>query len=422
MLKMRVLEPKQLEERRENRVNSHKKRRQKHSVTFFICLALAAYIVGALAVPLPLLQAETSAIHIASAAPVSMPWPAYGQAAIGALGYGLLDQHGDQRKIPTASVAKVITVVAVLKVKPIKPGESGELLTMTEEDERTYNRFLAEGQSVVKVEAGEQLTEYQAIQALMLPSANNMAEVLARWAFGSVDNYLTFVNPFTKTLGLQNTSIADASGYNPGTQSTAVDLTKLAEIAMNNPVLSEIAAQPQATLPVAGTVYNVNNFLGRHDIVGIKTGNTDEAGGCYMFAARRTINGTLVTVVGVIMGAQTRAQAMGDSLPLIDEAFKGFQPAKPVETGQVVGTVSQTRGEQVSITVKQAIPVLAWGGQTPKAEVSIKNLGRTLAAGSEVGTLTVFVGNLRYDTPVIAAQTISNRSWLWRLTPAGGYL
>ncbi len=419
---MHVLEPKQLEQRRENRVKTHKKRRRKHGVLFFTLIILGVYSAAVLVVPLPLLQVNTNAVKVNAATPVSIPWPAYGQAAIGAVGYGLLDQHGEQRKIPIASVAKVMTAVAVLKIKPIQPGESGELLTITAEDVRTYNRYVAENQSVVAVEAGEQLTEYQAIQALMLPSANNMSEILARWAFGSIDNYLKFVNPFTKTLGLQNTTIADASGFNPGTQSTAVDLTKLAEIAMNHPILSEIVGQAQATLPVAGTVYNVNNFLGMHDIVGIKTGNTDEAGGCYMFAAKRKVNDSFVTVVGVIMGAESRGRAMDDSVLLIEEAFKGFVSTKPVETGQVVGSISQTLGVQVPVTVKQAVPVAAWAGKAPTVEMTTKDIGRNVAAGTEVGTLTIFVGNMRFNTPLVAGGDIASRNWLWRLTHAGGYL
>lgn len=411
-----------MEERRENRVKTHQKRRRKHGVLFFVLIILGVYAFVVLVVPLPLLQIDTSPVKVQASTPVSMPWPKYGQAAIGAVGYGLLDQHGEQRKIPIASVAKVMTAVAVLKVKPIQPGESGELLTITAEDEQTYKRYFAEYQSVVAVKAGEKLTEYQALQALMLPSANNMAEILARWAFGSTDNYLKFVNPFTKTLGLQNTTIADASGYNPATQSTAADLTKLAEIAMNHPVLSEIVGQAQATLPVAGTVYNVNNFLGRNGIVGIKTGTTDEAGGCYMFAAKRKVGDEFITVVGIIMGAETRARAMSDSLLLIDEAFKGFETVKPVATGQTVGSINQTLGVQVPVHVKQSIPVVAWTGKTPSVELTTQNIGRSIKTGDEVGTLTIFVGNKRFHTPLVAGGDIKNRNWWWRLTHAGGYL
>jgi D-alanyl-D-alanine carboxypeptidase (penicillin-binding protein 5/6) len=420
---MRVLEPKELEARRKHRTKKHKKQRRKHALSLAIIVTVGVYVSAVLVVPLPLLQAETTTIKLETIPPVSMPWPTYGQAAIGAVGYGLLDQHGEQKQLPIASVAKVITAVAVLKVKPINPGETGELITITPDDVRTYNQYIEEGQSVVRVVAGEQLTEYQALQALMLPSANNLAEVLARWAFGSIDNYLKFVNPFTKTLGMENTIVADASGYNPGTMSTAVDLTKLAEIAMNNPILASIVGQPEADLPTAGKVYNVNNFLGTHGIVGIKTGNTDEAGGCYMFAAKRQIDeANSVTVVGVVIGAQSRGQAMNDSLPIIDEAFKGFSVRQLVKTDQVVGVISQTSGSQAAIKVRQGLSVVAWAGQDARVAITPKNLGRQVNAGDEAGTLTVHMGNMTYEVVLVSNQTIKNHSVPWRIRHAGGYL
>lgn len=424
MLNMtRVIEPKVLEERRKHRSKKHKKQRRKHVLSFVIVSVVGVYLAAVLVVPLPLLQAETTTIKLETKPPVSMPWLNYGQAAIGAVGYGLLDQHGEQKQLPVASVAKVITAVAVLKVKPIRPGETGELLTITPADEDAYNQYIAEGQSAVPVTAGEQLTEYQALQALLLPSANNMADVLARWAFGSTENYLKFVNPFTKTLGMEKTTIADASGYNPGTMSTAVDLTKLAEITMNNPVLAEIVGQAQADLPTAGTVYNVNNFLGTHGIVGIKTGNTDEAGGCYMFAAKRSIDESHeITVVGVVIGAESRVQAMDDSLPLIDEAFKGFSVTQPVKTDQVVGVITQTNGPQAAIKVRQGLSVVTWAGQSARVSVTAKTLGRMVNAGDVVATLNVHVGDMIYDVPLVTDQTIKKHSLFWRLRHAGGYL
>lgn len=420
---MRVLEPKELEKRRHHRAKKQKTKRRKRSAAPFILLLLAVYVTAALVIPLPALQAETSVPKLPPAGSVSLPWPGYGHAALGAVGHGVLAQNGEQKPLPMASIAKVVTAVAVLKVKPIQPGTNGETLTITREDVATYNRYIAEGQSVIRVEAGEQLTQYQALQALLLPSANNMADVLVRWAFGSQEEYITFVNPFTKTLGMEKTTIADASGFSPRTVSTALDLTKLAEIAMNHPVIAEIVAQPQADLPVAGIVYNVNNQLGSGGIVGIKTGNTDEAGGCYMFAATRKIDdANSVTVVGTIMGAPDLATAIADSMPILDEAFKNFNVIKPVETNQVVGKLSQTGGGDVSIVVHQGASVVSWIAQAPRVELTTNAQPTHVVAGDKVGTLTLFVGNMTHEMPLVAADTIPPHSVLWRLRHAGGYL
>lgn len=412
-----------LKERHEHRTKKQKKQHRRHVLSVGIFLIVVVYALTVLVVPLPLLQADTGTVKVTAGAPVSLPWPSYGQAAVGAVGYGLLDQHGDPKQLPIASVAKVITAVAVLKVKPIAPGESGETIIITPADEAMYYSYISEGQSSVAVTAGETWTQYQALQALMLPSANNMAETLARWAFGSTENYLAFVNPFTKTLGMTNTVVADASGYNPGTMSTAVDLAKLAEIAMNSPTLAQIVSQQKADLPTAGTVFNVNDLLGTNGIVGIKTGTTDEAGGCYMFAAKRVIEGNhSVTLVGVIIGAPSRARAMNDSLPIIDEMFKGFRLQTPVTTGQVVGELSQSSGAKVPIVVKQGLAVVMWANQTARVAIDEKPLERHINSGDEVGVLRVVVGNMTHDVTLVSGGTIKDHSLLWRLRHGAGYL
>lgn len=422
---MKVLEPKELEARRHKRTKKQQSKKRKRSAAPFILAVLVVYSLVSLLVPLPALKAETSAVKLAPAGSVSMPWPGYGQAAVGAVGYGLLAQNGEEKPLPMASVAKVITAVAVLKVHPIQPGTQGETLTLTKEDVATYNKYIAEGQSVVPVEVGEQLTEYQALQALLLPSANNMADALVRWAFGSAEDYLTFVNPFVVTLGMAHTHIADASGFSSQTTSTAIDLAKLAEIAMNHPSIAEIVAQAQADLPVAGTVYNVNSMVGHDGVVGIKTGNTDEAGGCYLFAAKRKIDNTnAVTVVGAIMGAPDLPTAINDSLPLLNEAFKNFKVTQPIATNSIVGRLSQAGGRQVPIIVHQGPSVVAWVAQNPQAKIDMNALPNTthVAAGDTVGNLALSVGNMTYNTPLIAADSIAPRSVFWRLRHAGGYL
>ena len=418
-----MLEPKELEKRRTHRAKQTKTKKRKRSVAPFVLVVLIAYVVSALVVPMPDLQVDSAAPKTLPAGSVNIPWPTYGQTAIGAVGYGILSQNGDQKPLPIASVAKVMTAIAVLKAHPMQPGTQGETITITKEDVAVYNRYILEGQSAVEVEAGEQLTQYQALQALLLPSANNMADVLARWAFGSLEEYIGFVNSFTKTLGMENTVIADASGFSPKTTSTAIDLAKLAEIAMNHPTVAEIVAQPQANLPVAGIVYNVNNQLGSNGIVGIKTGNTDEAGGCYMFAASRKIDeNNTITVFGVIMGAPDLATAIADSLPLLDETFKNFRVIKPVGTNQVVGKLTQAGGGGVPIIVHQGKAVVGWVGQAPRVEISVDAKSAPVIAGDKVGELTLYVGNMTHEMNLIAADSVAAHTVLWRLRHAGGYL
>jgi D-alanyl-D-alanine carboxypeptidase (penicillin-binding protein 5/6) len=67
-------------------------------------------------------------------------------------------------------------------------------------------------------------------------------------------------------------------------------------------VFASIVATPSATLPVAGTVHNTNTLLGHNRFVGVKTGSTVAAGGCFAFRAIRWIDGKRTTITGVVLG------------------------------------------------------------------------------------------------------------------------
>jgi D-alanyl-D-alanine carboxypeptidase (penicillin-binding protein 5/6) len=154
----------------------------------------------------------------------------------------------------------------------------------------------------VSIAAGEQLTERQALQALLLPSANNIAAVLARWDAGSVDRFVARMNATARSLGMTHTRYTDPSGYDDATVSTAADQVRIVDRAMRLPVFASIVATPSATLPVAGTVHNTNTLLGHDGFVGVKTGSTAAAGGCFAFRAIRWIDGKRTTITGVVLG------------------------------------------------------------------------------------------------------------------------
>src|SRR2546427_10022837 len=111
---------------------------------------------------------------VPGAAP-SLPWPSRGSAAVGVSGLGLLASSGNAQTLPAASVTKVMTALVILADKPLKSNEGGPTVTLTEADVQSYQADLAGGQSVAKVEAGEDLAERPLLQGMLVPSANNNA-------------------------------------------------------------------------------------------------------------------------------------------------------------------------------------------------------------------------------------------------------
>src|SRR6184192_3547833 len=229
-------------------------------------------------------------------------WPADGQAAFVQTGQSQVQAGPNQHPAAIASVAKVMTAYVVLRDHPLQVGEDGPTITLTDADVADTDRRRRQHESVVSIAAGEQLTELQALQALLLPSANNIAAVLARWDAGSTSRFVARMNAAARSLGMTHTRYTDASGYDDATVSTAADQVRIVVWAMRLPVFASIVATPSATLPVAGTVHNTNTLLGHDGFVGVKTGSDDAAGGCFAFRAIRWIDGKRTKITGVVLG------------------------------------------------------------------------------------------------------------------------
>ena len=232
----------------------------------------------------------------------STVWPAHGQAAFVQTGQSQVHAGPNQHAAAIASVAKVMTAYLVLRDHPLGPGQDGATITLTDGDVADTDRRHRQRESVVSIAAGEQLTERQALQALLLPSANNIAAVLARWDAGSVARFVVRMNATARSLGMTHTRYTDPSGYDDSTVSTAADQVRIVDRAMRLPVLASIVGTPSATLPVAGTVHNTTMLLGHNGFVGVKTGSTSAAGGCFAFRAIRWIDGKRTTITGVVLG------------------------------------------------------------------------------------------------------------------------
>ena len=208
------------------------------------------------------------------------------------IGDGAVVSSPGQQPVPIASVTKVMTAYLVLR------DPHDVTVTVTDDDVADTQRRAAQDESIVHVTAGETLTELQALTAILLPSANNVAAMLARASAGSQDAFVARMNDMAHALGMRHTIYTDPSGFDEGTRSTADDQLILAQRAMQVPEFASLVALRSAELPVAGTVRNTDSLLGKDGFVGIKTGSDDAAGGCFMFRVRRA-GGDLT---GVVLG------------------------------------------------------------------------------------------------------------------------
>jgi serine-type D-Ala-D-Ala carboxypeptidase (penicillin-binding protein 5/6) len=267
----------------------------------------------------------------------AVSWPAGGVSAAGISGLGVVAGPGAARPVPIASVAKVMTAYVVLHDHPLTSGGSGPGIAVRPGEAAAYPAQVRAGDSLVPVAAGEVLTERQALEALLLSSADNMAWILARWDAGGQAAFVARMNAAARRLGMTGTRYTDPSGLDPSTVSTAADQVRLGLAAMRVPALAAIAAMPAAVIPVAGLIRNYNTLLGLDGIAGLKTGSTGAAGGCVLLAAWRRVGGRKTLIVAATFGQPGTARTIlpnalqaGHNLVLaLDRALGPGRPGRP---------------------------------------------------------------------------------------------
>jgi D-alanyl-D-alanine carboxypeptidase (penicillin-binding protein 5/6) len=383
-----------------------------------MALTGGGFIALRLAGPLPTPQVVQTLppVYVIPGTPPVLPWPQAGQAVVEVEGLGGLGSSGGSRPVPIASVAKVMTAYTVLRDHPLRPDEDGPTLTVSAEEAAAYPAQLASGESLVRVVAGEVLTERQALQALLLPSANNIAYLLARWDAGGRAAFVARMNQAAAQLGMAHTRYTDPSGLDPATVSTAADQVTLARTAMEVPALAQIVAMPQAMLPVVGLVKNVNALLRQDGIVGVKTGSTDQAGGCLVFAAQLSVEGHRLSILGAVLGAgPTMEDAFAASRRLIQLGSGMLHRYRVVHAGQLIATVRGPLGRSTTLAATDDLDVLGWPGLSYRVDTSATVPGR-IAAAAGVGTLQLTASGAAVTTVVRTTGALVPPTWWERMT------
>ncbi|MHB8440153.1 MAG: D-alanyl-D-alanine carboxypeptidase family protein [Acidimicrobiales bacterium] len=385
-----------------------------------VVVALVVFVAVQLlrGVPAPTMTLEASALHMPGTPP-SLPWPTSGQAAMVEIGAGSLGHSGTGNPVPVASIAKVLTAYQVLKDHPLSPGQEGPSIPVDAPTLAEYQAGLTSQQSEVPVTAGESLTEFQALEALLVASGNDAATLLADFDAGSVPSFVAKLNATAARLGLRSTHITDPSGLDAATVSTPDDLIQIGELAMASPVFAQIVAMPSISLPGASLIYNFDYDIGHEGIVGIKTGSDAAAGGCFLFEADETVDSRPVTFVGAVLGEQTPSiltSALNDAKALIKAATAAAQVIPVVAPGQVVATIHTAWGSQVPVVAGTAPTIVGWPGLTLDARLVFAPLHSGIVKGERVGTLVVSTGTTTEQVPLIASADVPSSGIGWKLT------
>jgi D-alanyl-D-alanine carboxypeptidase (penicillin-binding protein 5/6) len=366
--------------------------------------------------PLVIQRTLPTYVRLPGGAPV-LAWPREGQAAVEVEGVGSFGASGSTTPVPIASVAKVMTAYLTLREHPLAPGEQGFVVTITPADVEEEGQRVALGESTLSVKAGERISERQALQALLLPSANNIAALLARYDAGGLAAFVARMNSTARKLGMRSTTYTDPSGFNDETVSTAVDQLRLARAAMRVPAFAAIVGESASELPGVGRVANFNGLVGSDGYVGVKTGSDRAAGGCLVFAKQVTVAGRRRLVLGVVLG-QREGSLIEAALAAGEQLGNSAAASLRVETALPAGTrvlsASSSDGRRTTAVTTGALRQLGWGGLALPVRVVARPAMTRLRAGEAMATVAVR-GEGAGTTSAVASRSVSGPSLGWRL-------
>lgn len=385
------------------------------AVSTTLILLIGVGVPAAIVAPVPSASAEVVADLRRDTTVVAPVFPSFGSSAIGAVGMeGVLATHGPQRPRTIASITKIITALVVLQAKPIDRGEAGPTITFSQRDVDILAGVAARGGTFEQVQSGWKVSERAAIETMLIPSANNYAESLAIWAYGSVPKFLTAARAFLKTNGLNDTTLVDSNGLDDADTSTPTDLVALGKLALADPVIARTVSKATATEPNVGDLDNTNKLLGSHGIDGIKTG-TYATGANLLFSAKVQVGARTVHLVGVVLGAKTHDQLDGRVPALLKSVTRGLHDVQLATKGQAFATYETKWGKVGKAVATADASVLVWGRAVVQREAEAESISGD-RKGTPVGSVRFTVGERVVDVRLVLDRDVLAAPVWWRLT------
>ena len=318
-------------------------------------------------------------------------------------------------KSAMASTTKIMTTIVILE-----KADLNEKVTVSAKAGGT-------GGSRLGLKRGDKASVRDLLYGLMLRSGNDAAVALAEHVGGSVKGFAELMNEKAIELGLTNTHFVTPHGLDDANHyTTALELAKLTDYAMNNETFAKIVGTKSTTIYInnqSRQINNTNELLGvLNGVVGVKTGFTNNAGRCLVTETKRN-NMDIITIV---LGADTKKDRTKDSVNLIEYTFSKYKMYNLEE--RIIEEFNKWKNineKRILITKgKQNNPKLALGAiekatipicDNDKIEYSINALTEVEAPVEQwnvMGTLTVKLnGEILENIDIVNVNEVQKRDW-----------
>jgi D-alanyl-D-alanine carboxypeptidase (penicillin-binding protein 5/6) len=304
--------------------------------------------------------------------------------------------HNPAERVPIASLTKMMTVLLTLERSRLS-----DTVTITPD-------AAAVGESSIDLRAGERLSVRDLVEAALIQSANDAAWALAdHVGRGNEAKFVALMNRRARQLGLDDTHFVRPDGLDAaGHVSSARDVTTLARLLMQKPVVRKIVAMRDATIEGGRRLHTWNDLLGVYPgLVGVKTGHTAAAGWSEVGAVR----GPGVTVYATILGSPTRGVRNDDLAELMTWGLARFRLVQAVTAGRVYATAqtSYGKGDLGLVAPRSVGRAVVTGRSLVERIVAPMGVDLPVRKGQELGEVRVYErGELVARSPLVASRSI----------------
>jgi D-alanyl-D-alanine carboxypeptidase (penicillin-binding protein 5/6) len=305
-----------------------------------------------------------------------------------------------RRKVPIASITKIMTALVVLDRTRLK-------------EKVVVSEWAAQvGEATANLRAGEELTVEQLLSAMLVESANDAANALADHvgAQGGVKRFVRLMNRKAEKIGLTDTTFVRPDGLDvDGHVSSARDVMLLARRAMQNADFRQLVQLEQVTLPGNRQLETTNDLLRSYaGLTGVKTGHTSAAGWSQVGSARR--DG--VQLYAVVLGGTSREQRNSDLAALLDWGFEQFGRVEVISAGTVHARsrIPFQDDSRLELVADRSVSrIVQWDKPLVERVRAPAMVSLPVIAGQPLGSLEIVDANgeVIAERPLIATESIA---------------
>lgn len=319
-----------------------------------------------------------------------------------------------------ASTTKILTALVVL--------ENCKLTDTAVVSQKALNLVPA-GYSTAKLKAGETVSISDLLYALLIPSANEAANVLAEHVSGSVEKFAELCNETAKRIGCESLHFVNANGmHDKNHYCTAYDLYIIAKECKKYDTFNDIVKTTKFTLPATKvytkkdrTFKNTNSLILPNSksyyysyCTGIKTGHTTPAGECLVASSSHDN----IDLISVVLGGGTNSKGLNerfyDTKQLFEFVYNNYSVKNIVKTNDIVTTINVEKATKKTASLdlivnKDISTIIPNNLEIDNIKTSIDLDDEIIAPIEEnqvLGKITYYADGLEYTTDIIASHQV----------------